>query len=56
MPNGVLQRGSVNWGNRTSGSWKTYTDRKAEWIRKHPNASHREIDKAARAIAASLGL
>lgn len=51
-------RGSAHVGfNRPqSGPWYQYSRRKYEWIKEHPNASSREIDKAARQIAKELNL
>lgn len=43
-------------GTRSSGSWAEYAAQKNAWIRAHPNATHVQIDKAARAIARKLGL
>jgi hypothetical protein len=36
--------------------WAEYNRRKYAWIKAHPDASSREIDKAARKIADELGL
>jgi hypothetical protein len=51
-----LKRGNQKWGGRSSPGWKAYGERKEAWIRAHPNATGREIEKAARAIAKDLGL
>ena len=39
-----------------TGGWAEYTARRNDWIRAHPNASSREIERAARRIAKELGL
>lgn len=36
--------------------WPVYDARKAEWLRKHPEATNKELELAARAIARALGL
>ena len=36
--------------------WPVYDARKAEWLRKHPEATNKELELAARAIAKALGL
>jgi hypothetical protein len=38
------------------GGWAEYSRLKNEFIKKHPNASSREIDQAARRIAKQLNL
>lgn len=37
-------------------AWATYSQKKNDWIKNHPEASSREIDVAARRIARELGL
>lgn len=41
---------------KREGGWKSYAAQKNAWIAAHPNASSAEIDRAAKRIAASLGL
>jgi hypothetical protein len=36
--------------------WAEYSRRKYAWIKAHPDATSREIDRAARKIADELGL
>jgi hypothetical protein len=38
------------------GGWAEYSRRKYAWIKAHPDASSREIDKAAKKIAKDLNL
>lgn len=44
------------FGGRRKGKWHEYTARKQRWIEANPNATSRQIDVAARAIAKELGL
>lgn len=42
--------------NRRSYSWQDYEYAKHEWIRRHPNATPEEYDRAIAAIVKRLGL
>lgn len=36
--------------------WAVYDARKAEWLRKHPEASGKDLERVAKKIATELGL
>ncbi len=39
-----------------SKKWRSYERLKAQWSRQHPNATHEELDAAARRIADEIGV
>lgn len=52
------KRGSAHtpFAHRNGDGWAVYSQKKNEWIRTHPSATHKEIDRAAKRIAKELGL
>lgn len=49
-------KGTPTTAQRTSRQWQEYAVMKNEWVRKNPEASNQEIDKASRRILLMLGL
>lgn len=49
-------RRKTTFGRVVNNDWQRYSDLKAAWIKAHPEASSREIDREARRIAKELGL